>query len=38
MKIEKEKKEYMRNCYYKKKLLNHLINRVEDLENVSLNK
>ena len=38
MKIEKEKK-YMKRYYYKRKnLLNHLINRVEELENVSLNK
>ena len=35
MKIEK-KKEYMRNYYCKKKLLNHLINRVEELESASL--
>ena len=29
-----KKKSYMRNYYYKRKnLLNHLINRVEDLEN-----
>ena len=32
------KKEYMRNYYYMKKKLNHLINRLEELENVSLNK
>ena len=33
------KKEYMRNYYYKRKhLINHLINCVEELENVSLNK
>ena len=38
MKIEKEKN-YMENYYYKiKNLLNHFINRVEELENVSLNK
>ena len=36
--IEK-KKEYMKNDYYKRKhLLNHLINCVEELENISLNK
>lgn len=39
MKIEKEKKEYVRYYYYTKpKLLNHLINRIENLENFSLNK
>ena len=39
MKIENEKKEYIRNYYYrKKKMLNHLINRVEKLENFSLTK
>ena len=33
------KKEYMRNHYYERKnLLNHVINCVEELENVSLNK
>ena len=36
IRIEKEKKEYMRNDYYKRKsLLNHLINCVEELEKVS---
>ena len=36
IRIEKEKEEYMRNDYYKrKKLLNHLINCVEELEKVS---
>ena len=39
MKIENEKKEYIRNYYYrKKKLLNHLITRVEIFENFSLTK
>ena len=38
MKIEKEKNEYIRNYYYKrKKLLNRLINCVEESENTSLN-
>ena len=33
------KKEYMRNYFDKiKKILNHLINRVEELKNVSLKK
>ena len=33
------KKEYIRNYYYKRKnLLNHLINRIEELENVNFNK
>ena len=33
------KREYMQNYYYKrKKLLNHLLNYVEELENVCLNK
>ena len=36
IRIEKEKKEYMRNDYYKRKnLLNHLIICVEELEKVS---
>ena len=30
------KKEYMKNYYYKKNLINHLIYYVEELENVSL--
>ena len=31
MKLEKEKKEYMKNYYYKrKKKLNHLINLIEE--------
>ena len=35
--IEKEKKEYMKNYYSKrKKLLNHLINCVKELENICL--
>ena len=35
----KREKEYMRNYYYKrKKLSNHLINCIEELENISLNK
>ena len=34
---EKEKKEYMKNYYSKrKKLLNHLINCVKELENIYL--
>ena len=33
------KKEYLKICYYKRKnLLYHLINRVEELNNVCLNK
>ena len=37
--IEKDKKKYMKNYYYKrKKLLNHLINCVTELENICLNK
>ena len=33
------KKEYIRNyCYKRKNLLNHLINRIEELENVNFNK
>ena len=36
MKTGKEKEEYMKNYYYKRKhLLNHSVNRVEELENVS---
>ena len=36
---DRERKKYMRSYYYKRKnLLNHLINRVEELENVSFNK
>ena len=39
MKIEKEQKQYMRSYYYKRKnLLNHLINCVEESENVSQHK
>ena len=39
MTIVKTKKEYMRNYYYKRKTsLNHIIDYVEELENVSLNK
>ena len=39
MKIEKEQKEYMRSYYYERKnLLNHLIDRAEELENVTQNK
>ena len=35
--VSERKKEYVRNYYYKSKnLLNHLINCVEELENVSL--
>ena len=35
----KRKKEHLKEYYYKrKKLLNHLINCVEELENVCLNK
>ena len=38
-KIQKEKKEYIRNYYYKRKsLLNHLINRVQGLGNANLKK
>ena len=37
MKIEKEKK-YLKNDYNKrKKLLNHLINCLQELENINLN-
>ena len=36
---DRKKKEYMRNYYSKrKKLLNHLINCVKNLEKLSLNK
>ena len=36
---KEREKEYIKNYYYKRKtLLNNLINRVEELENVSLNK
>ena len=36
---KEREKEYTKNYYYKRKtLLNNLINRVEELENVSLNK
>ena len=39
MNTEKEKKWYMRNYYYKRKnLLDHFLNPVEELENVSFNK
>ena len=38
-KERERKKEYMRNYYHKRKnLLNRVINCVEELENVSLNK
>ena len=32
------KKKYVKNYYYKKTSLNNLMNRVEELENISLNK
>ena len=36
---DRNKEEYMQNyCYKIKKLLNHLINSVEELENISFNK
>ena len=35
----RERKKYAKNYYYKRRsLLNHLINCVEELENVTLNK
>ena len=37
MKLEQEKKEYMRN-YYHKNMLNHFINSVKELENTTVNK
>ena len=37
MKLEHDKKEYMRN-YYHKNVLNHLINSVKELKNITVNK